>query len=166
MNVINITEYSADVHTNYVKYAGVSLQPTKFSRRPIPTVVWVFYADENPNNLSEFKNVEVVEVPSGSECKVGYVKHNGSLVPLVSVMNDIFSPDELIEYVRQCRYTRLQMCDALIIRHQTQQMAGLATTLMDAEFLELLNYMQALRDFPANVDLDNIVWPPKPAFMA
>jgi len=35
-----------------------------------------------------------------------------------------------------------------------------------ANYAELQGYMQALRDFPANVDLDNIVWPPKPAFMA
>lgn len=59
------------------------------------------------------------------------------------------------------RDAKIAACDWLVIRHLTQAVH----TLTDPEYAELTAYMQALRDFPATVDLNNIVWPTKPSFV-
>jgi len=76
----------------------------------------------------------------------------------------LHSDAELAAWIRMARNRFLAQCDALTLRHLSQPEG--AKTLTEAQYAELQGYMQALRDFPANVNLDNIIWPPKPAFMA
>lgn len=69
--------------------------------------------------------------------------------------------EDKIRDVRQIRNSKLAEMDWVVTRHMTERVK----TLTDTEYSLALDYMQALRDFPANVNLDNIIWPPKPAFM-
>ncbi len=65
-----------------------------------------------------------------------------------------------MDEIREERNLRLEAEDWKIIRHITQQVAEVETTLTAAQFKNLCIYMQALRDLPANIqDVDNVEWP-------
>ncbi|OQB16607.1 MAG: hypothetical protein BWY14_01320 [Parcubacteria group bacterium ADurb.Bin192] len=166
MDIIAEKDYLPDVHTEYsVRVAQVRLLTTVFSQRALPTVQWIFYCKEMPSWVlpSDMYLVDVTDHPDIREGWLLNPKSN-TFVDRELHYRDIFEDSELMQYVRVERGRRLSNSDPLVLRHLSQPEG--AKTLTDAEYAELQGYMQALRDFPANVDLDNIVWPPKPAFMA
>jgi hypothetical protein len=76
------------------------------------------------------------------------------------------SREELLPFVRVLRSKRLKDVDALVLRHQSQLLLSHETTLSEAEFLQVLTYSQALRDFPADFirDLSVTDFPKEPVF--
>lgn len=169
MNIINEWEFNPTIHSEYKRYVQIMMQGTMFSHRPIPQVTWIFFSDVNPSDYPEMGTAEFREIPREQECRPGYVKHtDDSLVPLDSVINSIYSEEELLTWLRFHRDRRLLQCDSLVTRHITQMAtSGVTPTLSDTEYQELLTYMQALRDMPeTETDFTNPTWPTKPSFTA
>jgi len=83
--------------------------------------------------------------------------NNNTYFPSLNVPESI----KLLADLRVERDAKLKLCDWLVIRHASQD----SKSLSDAEYAELKAYMQALRDLPANADLNNITWPAKPSFI-
>ena len=162
MPLLSVTEYSANPDTNLLKYVQINLSKTKFFKK-LPIVCWIFYSDEaslpiiNPL-CKDVKNILVGDTP----VELGWVCADDlSFHDLNVSYRSFISDEELSAYIRVTRNKLLLNCDWLVSRHTSQ----INKTLSDAEFLELQTYMQELRDFPASVDLNNITWPTKPAFM-
>jgi hypothetical protein len=57
------------------------------------------------------------------------------------------------------RNEKLFGTDWMVIRHRDQLDAGVATTLTNTQYQNLLIYRQALRDLSKDYDNDNVVWP-------
>lgn len=98
-----------------------------------------------------------------SDVEIGedYIKHSQGMMEGVHFENIIFTDDSdgqeikdvKIKFVRAKRTELLEQTDYLV----------LADYPIDSATLELWKvYRQALRDMPATVDLDNIVWPVSP----
>ena len=107
----------------------------------------------------------LLEVPSGLAPNMLFDRLSGEGKSLPDALDSWGTPEFKLFSIREHRNALLRLCDPLFLRHQSQLLLGASTTLTNEEFLTLLSYMQALRDFPANVDLNNITWPAKPAFM-
>lgn len=76
------------------------------------------------------------------------------------------SMDVLAREVRRTRDRAIQAQRWLIERHNDELAAGRPTTLTPAEYLDVLTYVQALRDVPAQSGFAaEIAWPPLPAFL-
>lgn len=70
------------------------------------------------------------------------------------------------ERVRAERDRRIGAVEWVVQRHAEEQALGIETTLTEAQYTEVLQYKQALRDVPQdNEDADNINWPPMPEFL-
>lgn len=67
--------------------------------------------------------------------------------------------------IRLRRNSLLNKFDYIFIRHNAEKILKIKMSLTDKQFNEYLIYMQALRDFPKHVDLDNIQWPEPPDFL-
>lgn len=79
-----------------------------------------------------------------------------SNIPLSNSVQNQNKMDDL----REERNNRLAAEDWKVVRHITQQVSEVETSLTTEQFKALCDYMQALRDLPANVqDLDNVEWP-------
>ena len=68
-----------------------------------------------------------------------------------------------MEAIREYRNSLLDNCDWMIIRHITQKDINVQTSVSDSDIASLEEYMQELRDLPANIeDIDNVQWPVNP----
>ncbi len=101
------------------------------------------------------------------EAEDGHIlnKTTGEVLPYLDAEKVWFSDPFRLLKLRAIRDNFIFGTDFLTVRHRDQIELGVPTTLTAQQYTELQAYRQALRDFPANVDLDNIVWPTKPAFM-
>ncbi len=79
------------------------------------------------------------------------------------------SPDptekEKVEFKRQERDYAIKDVLWLLERHQQEKILGVPTTLSASEHLELLEYIQTLRDIPQQPDFPYIDLPQKPSFL-
>lgn len=73
--------------------------------------------------------------------------------------------EKMLPEIRATRDSLLADTDFLVTRHRDQLDTGIPTTLSAEQYAEMLTYRQTLRDFPATVDFDNIVWPTPPSFL-
>lgn len=168
MNYIHARDYNAEIHIGYEKYAQVTMAKSQFGKL-LPTITQIVYADFDPNTHLDFgRDCRHVLLNESITAEPGMVLDPNSLTPdntnflsAAEAFRLLHTDEEILTCLRVSRNYMLDQLDYLILRHMSQ----INKTLSDAEFLALQNYMQELRDFPANVDLDNIVWPPKPAFM-
>ena len=115
------------------------------------------------------KGLTFVQVPDNAEVGQLFNTNTQELLPkenLFSILDDVSKAT----WIRGRRDSLIAIYDPLVLRHRDQLAASQATTLTDDQYQELLTYRQALRDFPANVDLnvdsfDKIAWPTPPAFL-
>lgn len=134
--------------------------------KSFPTVTSELFAEEDPSRL--FRNSTIVQsddTTAAPGCIVD-LSDEGAItrvIPSAVLLSTKYTAEERLTILRASRIDLLNACDPLVMRHISQPEN--AKTLTEAQYAELQGYMQALRDFPANVDLDNIVWPPKPAFI-
>lgn len=75
------------------------------------------------------------------------------------------SSEELKERKRQERDNAINSVIWLIERHQQEQILDIPTTLTDNEYMEVLQYIQSLRDLPQQPSFPNIDLPIKPSFI-
>jgi len=175
INFIDEQQFDPAIHVNYKKWVQVSMRKSVFGRR-LPTIVWVFYCNDGADPKLALPIKEDARFVSCDELaadtvKLGYVldpadqtPNNTNFLNPELVSRQLHTDEDIMASIRANRDTAISSCDWLVSRHLSQPEG--AKTLTEAQYAELQGYMQALRDFPANVDLDNIVWPPKPAFMA
>lgn len=168
MVILQVHEYVSEEHSNFRKYALVGHRPSPYLKKVL-AVVSIIYSDSPLEHIASLTDFVKVDITDNPRVAVGwvYLPNTPELFLDEQVPENvrrIHSEEELLDYVRYRRGVELVGCDPLIMRHISQPEN--AKTLTEAQYVELQSYMQALRDFPANVDLDNIVWPPKPAFMA
>ena len=72
-----------------------------------------------------------------------------------------------MQQLRMIRDNKIINLDWMRHRYMDEVSLSRTPTLTRAQFLELLAYIQALRDLPDNTtDLDNVVWPTKPSFVS
>ena len=64
--------------------------------------------------------------------------------------------------LRLKRNNLLSQNDWAFVRHKTQLDLNITPNLNPAKYNKYLEYMQALRDLPATVDINNVVFPAKP----
>jgi len=171
-NLIDHSQYTPEAHAGYKKYVQIKMCQSPFGKR-IPVVTWIFYADFDPNTIIKIgdalRNIDVTNYTG--EISVGMAVPTGSQMDPESIVfvnqntayRQLHTDEELLSWVRILRGRAIYACDPLVMRHISQPEN--AKTLTEAQYAELQSYMQELRDFPANVDLDNIVWPTKPSFM-
>jgi hypothetical protein len=57
------------------------------------------------------------------------------------------------------RNEKLFSTDWMVIRHRDQVDAGVATSLTNTQYINLLTYRQALRDLSKDYTIDTVVWP-------
>ncbi|AJY30913.1 putative tail assembly chaperone gp38 [Burkholderia thailandensis 34] len=76
------------------------------------------------------------------------------------------SREQLASAKRAARDAAMRSTDWLIARHQDEKLIGNGTTLAPDEFLALLRYRQALRDFTEISNWPNVDLPTPPAFVA
>ena len=175
INFIDEQQFDPAIHINYKKWAQVSMRASVYGRL-LPTITWIFYCntDADPAAIlrvgEDCRFVDCTGLPIDI-LKLGYVldpadptPNNTNFLNPEVVARRLHTDDEITRFLRVSRNAIIASCDWLVSRHLSQPEN--AKTLTEAQYAELQGYMQALRDFPANVDLDNIVWPPKPAFMA
>jgi hypothetical protein len=68
--------------------------------------------------------------------------------------------------IRQMRNTMICMIEWRRARHVDQKSLNMATSDTESQYLQLLAYMQALRDVTKNLtDPTKVVWPIKPSFI-
>lgn len=81
------------------------------------------------------------------------------------IINDL---EKATQFVRENRNQLLRKTDWLILRHQDEIARGVQTTLTNEQYIELLNYRQALRDLPQQSDFDplNPQWPTPPSWLS
>ncbi|MGF6112626.1 phage tail assembly chaperone [Pseudomonas frederiksbergensis] len=99
----------------------------------------------------------MVRVPDGVVVELGAPIGSGSQTtaplskvesaPAIDTLNDI--TDESVGLVREWRQSILSNSQWLLNRHRDEQELGRVTSLTAKEYLELLEYRQALRDWPA-----------------
>lgn len=74
--------------------------------------------------------------------------------------------DQLAASVRRDRDARIADVQWMVERHTSQIALETATTLSHAEYLELLQYLQDLRDVPLQAEFpQSVTWPIPPAFV-
>lgn len=74
--------------------------------------------------------------------------------------------EEKASLIRSERDQKLEEVAWMAERHRSQKDLGAETTLTEEQYMELLRYMQDLRDVPQqNGFPKNIVWPELPAFL-
>ena len=105
-----------------------------------------YYAIPEDLEVAPGDCMEIITSEEGNPILVIYSEHN---LPMSEL--------------RLRRRIILNECDWLISRHLSQP--DNAKTLSPEQYAELQAYMQALRDLPANADLNNITWPAKPSFI-
>lgn len=124
----------------------------------------VFISNIIPNQA--FHDMILFEVSSSAKAGQFYNKTTQESLPEDEAIKTWFT-DEF--NLARIRYKRLQLflrTDVMVLRHQEQVLIGTTPTLLDSEYLELLTYRQALRDFPAAcTDPRNPIWPTAPAFL-
>ena len=98
----------------------------------------------------------MVLVPEGIQIEIGapIVELRQEIAPLPIVDNPVVSTEVIIEEqeplaaARTWRQSRLSATEWWVTRHRDEQALGRGTTLKAAQYLELLEYRQALRDWP------------------
>ncbi|PIF51535.1 phage tail assembly chaperone [Pseudomonas sp. 29] len=98
----------------------------------------------------------MVQVPEGMHVDIGAplseLRHE--LAPLPVMGNPVVIPETVVEEqepltaARTWRQSSLSATEWLVTRHRDEQALGRGTTLKAAQYLELLEYRQALRDWP------------------
>lgn len=75
--------------------------------------------------------------------------------------------DQLAASVRRDRDARIADIQWMVERHTSQLALETATTLSHADYLELLQYLQDLRDVPLQAEFpQSVTWPIPPAFVS
>ncbi len=171
MPVFNEPHYnSLSDKTGFKKYWEVKVVPNKYGKS-FPTIVQCLYCDTDIRKIFKSSYSRWILDDGSITLSVGQIlpptenpATSLNFVDFDSTYREYHSDEELIASIRISRNYKLGELDSLVMRHLSQPEN--AKTLTEAQYAELQGYMQALRDFPANVNLDNIIWPPKPAFMA
>lgn len=102
----------------------------------------------------------------GAEPSLGEVFVNGAFIAKWLNMDDAAK----LALIRPIRDIKILKTDYVVSRHIEQESRHLPTTLSSEQYNLALAYRQALRDFPATVNLnvdsfETIAWPTKPDFI-
>lgn len=113
---------------------------------PMPQEHWYF--DPNDSTFSE-DPIEIKPCPGESYDYINkeWVLNKNSFLNLV---------------VRPERDKRINDIAWITERHIQEKMLEKEPTLSDNQYIELLKYIDALRNFPAICDVNNLVWPEHP----
>ncbi|RON61019.1 phage tail assembly chaperone [Pseudomonas fluorescens] len=117
----------------------------------------------------------MVQVPDGMNVEIGapvdelfsdneplFVTENPVAITQVSV-----EEQEPLAAARNWRQTSLSSTEWWVIRHRDEQELGRGTTLKAQQYLELLEYRQALRDWPESSHFPSAISRPQlPAWLA
>jgi hypothetical protein len=117
----------------------------------------------------------MVQVPEGKQIEigapVGELRQEIATLPIVD--NPVVSTEAIVEEqeplaaARTWRQSSLSATEWWVTRHRDEQALGRGTTLKAAQYLELLEYRQALRDWPDSSQFPSIVSRPSvPAWLA
>lgn len=118
------------------------------------------------------RGTQLVVVLDCTEAEAQAVVDDPANAPFGGAVVDMTDVDDFVwRDVRARRDALIAAADWLVLRH-IQEMALVtagaltATTLTDAEYLELLEYIQTLRQIPQGYDYPAaVVWPDAPAFI-
>ncbi|KVS58023.1 tail fiber assembly protein [Burkholderia cepacia] len=72
------------------------------------------------------------------------------------------SIEEVLDVARRKRKRLLDESDRIVTRHRDQVDEGIATTLTDEQYRDVLRYRRELRDLPDQAGFPNIEWPAAP----
>jgi len=118
-----------------------------------PTFGWIPFT-VNPNDITKY----VAESSETASELFDRIKAEVLDIPL-----DI--PLETIDSIRGRRNELLDETDYIMQRHTNEEALGLSTTLNSEQYVNWLQYRQALRDFPSTYSpttIESIEWPTKP----
>lgn len=170
MSIITLQDFLAAPNAELKKYAQITGDRDKYGMG-MGTVCWVFYADDDGIAGLDYGGVlsasGVINVEVGEhdvEPGWSYDAVTGNFYDFEGQHRNLIPAETLMFLVRKDRDAKLANCDWLVNRHLSQ--AANAKTLTDEQFTALQTYLQALRDFPAVVDVNNIVWPIRPDFIS
>lgn len=98
----------------------------------------------------------MVQVPEGKQIEVGAPigELRQEIAPLPVTISPVVTPEivpdeqEPLAAARTWRQSSLSATEWWVTRHRDEQALGRGTTLKAAQYLELLEYRQALRDWP------------------
>jgi hypothetical protein len=98
----------------------------------------------------------MVQVPEGMHVEIGapLTELRHEVTPLPDVGKSVVIPETVVEEqeplaaARTWRQSSLSATEWRVTRHRDEQALGRGTTLKAAQYLELLEYRQALRDWP------------------
>jgi len=172
MNYIDENSYSSDIHVGYKKYAQV-IMSIGIADKYLPTISQICWCDEDPDNYFQWgdrvRHVDITDVP---DVRCGMVldpnsptPNNKNFLDERAALRVLYTDAELKAHCRGLRMYWLMLTDTLVVRHRDQLDLGAGTTLTENQYIELLSFRQALRDFPETADLDNIQLPAIPSFM-
>ncbi|CAI8892250.1 Phage tail protein [Pseudomonas sp. IT-347P] len=107
----------------------------------------------------------MVLVPEGKPIEIGAPigELRQEIAPLPIVDNPVISTEAIIEEqeplaaARTWRQSSLSATEWWVTRHRDEQALGRGTTLKAAQYLELLEYRQALRDWPDSSQFPSVV---------
>ena len=162
------SETPAGVTLNIFTARGTRLSNGVASGNELYVIDEVFKSSELPAEGAF--GFPLFEVGSNAVAGMLYNKTTNEALSMNDALLTWFTEEHVMGLVRYNRDRTLMQTDSLVTRHRDQLDNSETTTLSAAEYTELLNYRKALRDFPANVDLnvasfDAIVWPTKPSFL-
>jgi len=117
----------------------------------------------------------MVQVPEGVDVEIG--AQMSELTPAVEPLREPPGPEiaqaatvednESLTAARAWRQSALAATEWLVTRHRDEQELGRGTTLKAQHYLELLEYRQALRDWPDSIHFPAVVLrPAAPEWMA
>jgi hypothetical protein len=126
-----------------------------------------WYNDDVHEEIPE-PNIEATEEQWQEALSNGFNYYNKETESLE--YKDFRTPEEIYEArasgLRQDRDKAIDDVVWLLERHQQEQILNIPTTLSSSEHLELLKYIQTLRDIPQQPNFPNIDLPEKPSFLS
>jgi hypothetical protein len=117
----------------------------------------------------------MVQVPEGLHVEIGApvseLSHEVAPLPVmgnpVVISEAVVKEQEPLMAARTWRQSSLSATEWWVTRHRDEQTLGRGTTLKAAQYLELLEYRQALRDWPDSSQFPSVISRPSvPAWLA
>jgi hypothetical protein len=162
-HIVMIQDYDTTLHSTFLRFAQIETRIFPFNKTR-QVVHWIAYADTLPNFGPE---TLIVDISSNNDVQEGwfYASDTGIFTNNATTWKDMYSDDELLIFIRKDRDARLAHTDYKVLRHMEQIAAGVGgTSITNDEYVLLLAYRQALRDFPSQCqNVRSPVWPQVPA---
>lgn len=159
-------DYDDKRHGNFKRCAEICKSIIRFEK-PVWHVIWIGYIWDEFNELDSYTKEDHFYMYVDSSVDIGdfYCSDNNAFIKKDQWKN-FFNDDELLIFLREERDELLSRSDKYIIRQLEQKALGVDTSISEDEYIALLSYRQALRDYPTTcTNPRNPVWPEMPSFM-